>query len=33
MTVIADPPPSDFGATRLDALLPTLLDRAFKGEL
>ena len=27
----ADRPSSDFGATRLDALLPSLLDRAFKG--
>jgi hypothetical protein len=24
---------SNFGATRLDALLPAILDRAFKGEL
>ena len=29
----ADLPSLDFGATRLDALLPTILDRAFKGEL
>jgi hypothetical protein len=33
MTPTADPPSSDFGATRLAALLPALLDRAFKGEL
>lgn len=29
----ADPPSSDFSATRLDALLPAILDRALKGEL
>jgi hypothetical protein len=29
----ADPPSSNFGATRLDALLPAILDRAFRGEL
>jgi hypothetical protein len=29
----ADPPSSNFGATRLDALLPSILDQAFKGEL
>ena len=33
MTPTADPPSLDFGATGLDALLPALLDRAFKGEL
>ena len=43
MTFTADPSSSDFGATRLAALLPALLqsspgfdlagDRAFKGEL
>ncbi len=29
----ADPASSNFGATRLDALLPAILDRAFRGEL
>ncbi len=29
----ADPPPLHFDATRLDALLPAVLDRACKGEL
>jgi hypothetical protein len=29
----ADPPSSDFGATRLGALLLAILDRAFKREL
>ncbi len=29
----ADRPSSDFGATRLDALLPSVPDRAFKGVL
>jgi hypothetical protein len=29
----ADPPSSNFAATRLDALLPAILDRAFRGEL
>jgi hypothetical protein len=33
MTIAADPPSSDFGATWLDALLSAILDRAFKGEL
>ena len=28
----ADLPSLDCGATRLDALLPAILDRAFKGE-
>jgi len=29
----ADPPSFHFVATRLDALLPSILDRAFKGGL
>jgi hypothetical protein len=29
----ADPPPFHFVGTRLDALLPAILDRAFKGGL
>jgi hypothetical protein len=29
----ADPPSFHFGATWLDALLPAILDRAFKGAL
>jgi hypothetical protein len=29
----ADPPSFHFVATRLDALLPSILDRAFRGEL
>jgi len=29
----ADPPSFHFGATGLAALLPALLDRAFRGEL
>ena len=33
MTLYADSPSSDFGATGLDALLPAILDRAFKGEM
>ena len=43
MTLYADPPSSDFGATGLAALLPAILqsslgfdstsDRAFKGQL